>query len=283
MPQRTDQGAGQTAAHASGPQGAGHLRIAERAGKRRRLRILSFNTWHGNRAPERIITLLKKERPDVAIFVEFGPNKRWLLDALARAYPYQAGCSERWFCSVVILSRLPIRAGGSDGRDLGPSPPMAWIELMTAAGPLRIYGVHIMRPIDGPRGHVRELAYLARLIQAHRRRGNGGLAFVAGDFNATRWAQSLRRFERDAGLTHMGRFLPSWPAGPRGWPQLAIDHAFASPGLRFTQARLGALAGSDHLPLVLDLALAAPLVSARQEPRNAHEAIRRGSAALSRP
>ena len=209
------------------------------------LKIVSFNTWHGHGDHQRIASFLEREKPDLAILYEFGPPKRPLLAALKQQFPYQVGCAERWYCSVVMLSKRPFTRSGTDSRDIGPSPPLVWAEFSFGGRPLTVIGAHIMGPQVGPRGHVKELDFVARMV----RRVPGHVIF-AGDLNATRWGRSLARFGQRSGLQHMDRFLPSWPAGWRGWPQLAIDHFYVSRDIKVSDVHLGPEAGSDHLPLV---------------------------------
>lgn len=211
------------------------------------LKVLSFNTWHSNRSHERIAALIEAELPDVAVLLEFGPDKQPLLDRLARLYPYQTGCVHRWYCGVALIARRPFLEAGYEPRNRDQGPPRAWasFESGIAGKPWTIIGAHVMRPIDSPRRHLSELERLAAQV-----RRAAGPVIVVGDMNSVRWASSLSGFVERAGLRHMDRFLPSWPAGRRGPPQLAIDHVFASDELEIVDAWLGPEAGSDHMPLL---------------------------------
>jgi endonuclease/exonuclease/phosphatase (EEP) superfamily protein YafD len=107
-----------------------------------------------------------------------------------------------------------------------------------------------MRPIDEPAEHMTEIRGVASLA-----RSTPDPVLVAGDFNATWWSHSFRVFEEESGLTHMGRFLPSWPAEARGLPQLDIDHLWVSRSLTTEEVHLGPNIGSDHRPLVATMRL----------------------------
>jgi len=209
------------------------------------LRVLSFNTWHRNRTPQLIRKLVAHESPDVIVFIEFGPDKRALADALAHDFPYTVGCMEKVHCAVQIFSRIAPDSSGTQDRYNTYSPPRAWMRIPYDGRIVTVHGVHVMRPTSSPRRHRHEMRYLGELL-ANR----ATPALIAGDFNATHWAASFRRFQKVSGLRHMGRVLPSWPAPPRGVPQLPIDHIFASRELAVERVWLGPSSGSDHLPLL---------------------------------
>lgn len=209
------------------------------------IRVLSINTWHRHPDHPRLVAAIEAHDADVVLLYEFGPDKLPLLDALRSRYPHQVGCPEQWRCAVVMLSRERLVGSGFSPGDRGTSSPLVWGRL---ADGLTIAGTHLERPLDSPAGHLSEIRWLARQV-----RRLGGPIIIAGDFNTTRWAASWRAFRDDSGLRHMGRFLPSWPAGSLFWPQIAIDHAWASPGLRFERVALGADVGSDHLPLLVEV------------------------------
>lgn len=209
------------------------------------VRVLSINTWHRHGDHDRLVAAIERHDADVVLLYEFGPDKLPLLGRLEARYPHRVGCPEMRRCAVVMLSRTPLLASGRVLGDRGTRPPVAWGQL---AHGITVVGTHLERPLDSPDGHVAEIRFLARLAGEVPQP-----VVMAGDFNTTRWAESFRVFAAESGLKHMGRFLPSWPAGPLFVPQIGIDHAWASKGLAFEQLSLGADVGSDHLPLVFDI------------------------------
>ena len=81
---------------------------------------------------------------------------------------------------------------------------------------------------------------------------------LIGDFNATPWTPALSDLMRTADLNDSARgrgFNGSWPAG-WGPFKIPIDHALHSDGLTTTSRTRGTSAGSDHLSLVVTVALA---------------------------
>ncbi len=79
---------------------------------------------------------------------------------------------------------------------------------------------------------------------------------VAGDFNAIPWSAGLRAFLRDTRLTGFNT-LATWPVW-LGFAGIPIDHAFVSRDLRILDIGTGPDIGSDHLPMLIGVALAGP-------------------------
>ena len=81
---------------------------------------------------------------------------------------------------------------------------------------------------------------------------------MAGDFNMSPWTEKLQRFERGSGLKRYNSFHPTWPIAKGGLPLVplvAIDNLFASPRFAKIDMTPGPRLGSDHRPIVVDIAL----------------------------
>jgi endonuclease/exonuclease/phosphatase (EEP) superfamily protein YafD len=99
----------------------------------------------------------------------------------------------------------------------------------------------------------RQLDTLTGMIQMEA----GREQILLGDLNITPWSPHYTRLERQAGLTNgaMARgYLPTWPAGYNP-VKIPIDHCLLSEGLRVRQFRTGPDTGSDHLPIIVDVAV----------------------------
>ena len=120
---------------------------------------------------------------------------------------------------------------------------------------LRLLGLHTLPP-TGPRYAAARDGQLA--MAATWARG-GGPALVLGDLNATRWSHPFRALLRDGELVDSARGFglhPTWPAfpGPIAVFRIPIDQAVHSESLVTTRRELGPFVGSDHFPLLLELA-----------------------------
>lgn len=91
---------------------------------------------------------------------------------------------------------------------------------------LRLYAVHTVAPLGPDRDRWRrQLAWLARAVGGER-----DPVVVAGDLNATHWHRGLSRL-------------------------LRLDHVLVSPQVGVRAVWEGAGPGSDHLPVLADLAM----------------------------
>ena len=225
---------------------ASHGHTTSQSGLSAPLKIVSFNSWHNHPKPGAIREFINAENAEIVVLLEFGPNKLKLIEELRSKYPYSSHCADRWHCSVVVLSKLPVSVHGTGGPET-TIPAHAWMTIEHAGRPLTIIGAHLHRPIDGMNRHRRQFAGLARLSKKFQ-----SAVLVAGDFNTTRWADSYRLFKDRSGLTPMTQYLPSWPAG---FPQLAIDHIFYNDKIILDQVQIGGKIGSDHLPLIATIRL----------------------------
>jgi endonuclease/exonuclease/phosphatase (EEP) superfamily protein YafD len=219
------------------------------------VRVSALNAWHNNSDPEALVGFLTSDHADIVMLAEFGPNKLELLHRLENLYPYRAGCAAVWGCSMMILSRRPFTASGSTAdRGFGPLP-RAWVRFGSGENSLTVIAIHAIKPIDSPllqRVQLTELAADVRSAPGH--------VIVGGDFNATPWSFAFNKFRRESALRPVATLLPSYPAGDKGLPQLAIDHIFVSPKLEVVTAGIGPETGSDHRPIVAGLTLPAGVV-----------------------
>lgn len=222
------------------------------------IRIVSLNAWHSNRDVDALERFLESVAADIIVLTEFGPAKSALAKRLANKFPHQAGCSDNIWCAMHLLSRHPIMRSQTTSRHNGTGPPTVEVQFGAALRNLSVIGVHLMRPIDSRWGSYNEVTQIAARVRALSKSA-GAPVIVAGDFNLTPWSWNWRKFRDESGLKNAGPAWPalspaSWPAAPLVAPQLAIDHVFVSDELSVTRIGLGPVVGSDHLPVIADIA-----------------------------
>ena len=128
-----------------------------------------------------------------------------------------------------------------------------WVEIDVRGTAVEVVGVHCARPFH-PLLQAQDVAALTQLVLTRTLP-----IVVAGDFNLTPWADRLKRFTR---MTELGRFntlILTWPMRWRNDPVLpvvAIDNVFASREFAKIAVIGGARQGSDHRPIIADIALA---------------------------
>lgn len=218
------------------------------------VRVVAANVLYVNQTPEALLEELLAVDADVLVLEEVSP--RWielLTSGRARAaFPYRDLIAREDAFGIAILSRHALER--SELVDL-VGVPMLDATVRVGATELRVFGVHTLPPVDGAYAEVwrAQLAALARRVRAV-----DGPLVVAGDFNATLFHEGLRELEA-AGVADVhaatGRGLAStWPNGVFPAPPIALDHVFVSRHLAPVAVREGVGAGSDHRPLIVDLA-----------------------------
>lgn len=219
-----------------------------------KLRVASLNVLFLNHDYDRVLEWLRRERPAVVVLVETTPGWRRALAGLRGLYPVQHFAhAPRWRSGVLLLARVPVR----DVRTLEITPRSKPAVLATLGLPgrtVRVLGVHLTWPL-GPevsRLRARELQWIARLA----REAEDPLV-VAGDLNLSPFSPAFGQLLREGRLANAaaGRgWQPTWPAflPPAG---IQIDHLLLRGPVEALDFRRGPRLGSDHLPIVAELAL----------------------------
>ena len=208
------------------------------------------------------VRLIRQERPDVVGLIEF--SSRWLtaLESVRSefAYRYVYPFDDDGRGLALWLRREPISVEFVSPLTPGGIPVVHAV-IDFAGQPRDLWLIHFLSPLERPAEVPLggEFAELARRLER-----TGGSKIVVGDFNSTDGSPHFRRFLevsklRDSRLG-FGR-QSSWPT----WSpyRIGIDHGFLSDDLAVESRRLGPRIGSDHLPLILELA---PAVTLERKP-----------------
>ena len=206
-----------------------------------------------NEEPEALIRLIRQEQPDVIGLIEV--SNRWItsLEPIRAefAYRYEYPFDDDGRGLALWFRQAPISVEFVASLTPGGIPAVHAV-IDFAGKPRELWLIHFLspfeRPAEVPLGS--EFAGLASRIGRV-----GGSTIVVGDFNST------------DGSLHFGRFLAvsklrdsrigfgrqaSWPT----WSpyRIGIDHGFVSADLAVKARRLGPRIGSDHFPMLLELA-----------------------------
>ena len=212
------------------------------------LKVIQFNAWHENYAPEQSLKWLLAQNADVIVMAEGGGSAWAINKGLRSTYPYVSCKSGR--CEPWIFSRKKVIASGPVQKGL----PGAWATIEDSAGSFTVLGAHYVWPV--PAG--RQQAQSAMLVKAASAFDPRTL-IVTGDFNSTPWSFTLTRQDKALGLQRWSRALPSWPSGQFSRvaaapaPFLPIDHVYAGSAWRAVKVERGPAIGSDHRPVVVTL------------------------------
>ena len=236
------------------------------------LRVMTFNAGAGSGTggdPQRVLAAVQASNADVVALQELPSGTLQLIGStLASQYPYRAYTPD-----VATFSAYPL-TDPTEVQLLNSSYASQAMDLTIEDRLLHLTNIHLRRA--GPRILGRRSAvvflrdYEPELLESQMTelqdryvRPVVGSQLVTGDFNQTEWSHPYERItalltdsfaESGRGLGHT---YPSDLEVSRyavRLPLVRIDYVFHSPDLAAVAARVGPDGGSDHLPVIVDLA-----------------------------
>ena len=223
------------------------------------LRCVSLNLLQGNKEHGAVEKFVRESGADVLVFQEVSPAWGAVLQRLTDVYPHHLIRARKDSKGAALLSRLPLKKTTFEIMPGQQTVGAVTAEVQTTAGPVRVFGIHSHKPTraDHAASQFRYFEWLAK--RSSEERANGVPVIIMGDFNSTPWSVAFRQFVARSQLfdTSRGVILgATWnPLLPH---RLMIDHAFISPGLQLVGRRVGPSVGSDHRPLIVDVAMSTP-------------------------
>lgn len=223
------------------------------------LRVLTANLRLGAGDPAALVALVRAERVDVLAVQEFTPDAAAELDrlGLTELLPHRQLGPEAGASGSGLYARFPLRDGGVRRNTGGFTQAYATV-LVPGAPPLLVESVHPMSPYA-----LSTLPLWRTDLEAEPPAiPDGPLRVLAGDFNATLDHAPLRRLLAtgyvDAAEATGAGLVGTW--GPYDGdliPPVTIDHVLADRRIEVRRATVHPLAGTDHRPVLAELALPA--------------------------
>ncbi|MDH5823956.1 endonuclease/exonuclease/phosphatase family protein [Luteimonas sp. RD2P54] len=221
-----------------------------------RIRLMTSNVLMTNRDAAPLLRLVRELKPDILVAVETDAWWERQLDALLDQLPHSLRRPLDNLYGMHVYSRLPLEDG--EIRFLVEDDiPSAHAVVRLADG--QRVAVHCLHPrppspteADGSAERDAELVVVGRAAAASRLP-----AIVTGDLNDVAWSRTTRLFRRVSGLLdpRVGRgmyntFHARLPA--LRWP---LDHLFHCRHFTLVEMRRLPDIGSDHFPILVELAL----------------------------
>lgn len=212
-----------------------------------RTRVIWANLFRRQDSLEAIAALSRAERADIVMLTELPPGR---IDAVRRAFPdfacFIADPDSTSPTATLIAARAPCTGGAAPARVRPYAAQYADI------GVFRVAAVHGRPPWNNERTADRDAVNNA----GARAVADQPHGVLVGDFNATPWSPAMLTYRR-LGLRRAscgGPVTRTWRSTQFPFYALPIDHVLATPSVRITSCRVGAPIGSDHLPLIFDIA-----------------------------
>jgi endonuclease/exonuclease/phosphatase (EEP) superfamily protein YafD len=230
------------------------------------LRLAMANVWHRNRDSVRVGDFLRSCDADLVILQEVDPW--WDRTLRDMDTPYRIAVSRpgegSFGMALLVHERL------SDDSDIslegtrvfefaegfrGAQRPAIEATLTLGGRRVRLLGVHPPPPVSARNTALRDS--VLRRVKAWADQQTDP-HIILGDLNTTPWSYAFSILDGDGKLvsTQLGRGNQgTWPARrPLPW-LLPIDHCLTSGEWSIIDRRIGEQNGSDHLPLVVSMAL----------------------------
>jgi endonuclease/exonuclease/phosphatase (EEP) superfamily protein YafD len=218
-----------------------------------KLRVMLMNVHRNNNDTELAIRRIKENDPDLIVLEEIDDHWWSALAGLQATFPYALRDIREDDFGIALLSKFPLQNGKilyfSDAE-----VPSVTAQLELGGSLVTVLGTHPVPPAgaEGTRLRDQQLAAVAEFI-----RPVSAPAIILGDLNTTPWNYAFRRLLKGSGLIDGSSgfgYQPTWPSF--FWPmRIPLDHCLVSSDLSVLQHQVGGNAGSDHFPIIVDLAV----------------------------
>lgn len=220
-----------------------------------RITLMTANVYFGNPDYSGISAEIFQVDPDVLFLQEFSQRIEVQLrkDGIEDRYPYRQTAFENRYYGVTLYSKLPL----SDLSVIeGGGRPYIRATVQIGGQTVTLYDLHPTSPGFGR--HVADdwnegWEAISKALDAE-----SGLVIAAGDLNMDqhhRWYRKLKSIGLVESHEERGRgSATTWPQG-RKLRRIRIDHVFHSKGIVCLSIREGRGEGSDHKPVIAELAI----------------------------
>lgn len=229
------------------------------------IRVFLSNVNSKNTSYSKVISLVKEENPDVAVFDEVNKAWRKQLNSLKEILPYSTDWLDpfRPEIGITVYSKLPLKNVALDYFGTKTEPGILanftinrQVVSLIAAHPLPPFKPNYFQSRNK---QLEEIGEYVRQLKTP--------VLIVGDLNITMWSPYYKKFISQTGLNNARQgfgILPSWPAesSVSRVPSIIaplmlipIDQVLISPEIKVSKMKIGRNVGSDHLPVIADLVM----------------------------
>jgi endonuclease/exonuclease/phosphatase (EEP) superfamily protein YafD len=217
-----------------------------------KIRVLQSNIDKNSYQLSKVLPLIKKEQPELAVLVEFGQRAAKELEELKQMFPYSISHQDVEYDGTVIYSKLPLE--NTSIKSLGGGRKAVLADVTILGKVISIIAVHPSNAVGKiyVEERNRQLLAIADYVEKVKN------PLLLGDFNITMWSPYYKHLVNKAKLQNTRKgfgILPTWPTFlPLFY--IPIDHCLIRQNLNYMEViktHVGDDVGSDHLPLITDL------------------------------
>ena len=218
------------------------------------LNILTINVFAHNSTPEKVIGYISGSEANVILLSEAQPEFMELVEeTLNKNYPYIHNASQRGHFGIALLSQYPLLEAQTNRLGIRKYPSIeATIDWKGKL--VKVYGAHPHPPLSkqGTQWRDSELTKITEILAKESMP-----LILMGDLNTSPWSHITKQFSTEAGLRHAAMGYGIWPTWQLGTILLGapIDHILVSPHWIVNSYKIGKGVGSDHYPVIANLAL----------------------------
>lgn len=219
-----------------------------------RIRILTHNVLRPARTWNNVEALVREFNPDIVALQEV--DKDWMegLAGLRATYPHFYHVDHAGNFGIALFSRIAWEDVDVQWFGEAALPSLHFRFRLQDRYPVELVNTHPLPPGSSADWRARNGQLLLTAVNMDRNRAR----ILLGDFNLTPWSPWFQEVLRRGGLcdaaTGFG-FTPTWHCFPTILGGVRIDHVLASPDWIVENYQVGGRTGSDHLPVIVDLAL----------------------------
>jgi endonuclease/exonuclease/phosphatase (EEP) superfamily protein YafD len=217
-----------------------------------RFKLLLFNVWYRNGRLEDVRRMIERSDADIVVLIETTTRIRDALLPLSGKYPYRLDCVGAGGCDVLMFSRSRLTLVEVKSTSDPEGSPLVSVETKIAGCRFTLFATHLTRPFPNrpfwaQRSQAREIGADVGAVP--------GAKLVVGDFNAAPWGYIMRTIGERGGVEILTGAGGTWPSGLAPQLRIPIDNMLAGEGLTFVSRRVLPAVGSDHLPVLAEIAV----------------------------
>lgn len=217
-----------------------------------RFSVLLFNIHHRNGQIDAVREMVEHTNADMVVLVEMTGRLRERLQEMFAHYPYRLDCSTSWPCDIMVLSRSRLVMREMKLTRDPQQSPLLVADTEIAGCKLTLFATHMTRPFP-------KRPFWAQRAQAEEIGGDvaavTGAKLVLGDFNGAPWGYVMRTIADRGGVSILTGSGGTWPSALPAALRIPIDNILAGPGLSFVSREVLPQLGSDHTPVLAQVAV----------------------------